>query len=255
MHFLGKHAYRFEDKKELLYVTLNYIRGIYMKRLLLLMVVLLLLGMGLSALLSSSGEDDLHQADLPWKIELSESGATRVFGLDVGRITLKEMMLSLHKIAEVNVFKDKQGKLNIEAFFSRSKVGIFDATVIADLEADQLELERFISMLKRSDRKGTPSGSWKYELAEDSVKVANDMRVWRLVYMPAANYDGVTIQKQFGEPASKEDLGDGLIYWYYPKKSVVVLEDQNGREIFYYVAPDEYDALLKALPKEKPEIE
>ena len=164
-------------------------------------------------------------------------------------------MLSLHKIAEVNVFEDKQGKLSIEAFFSRSKIGMFDATVIADLDAKQLELKSFVSMLKSSDRKGTPSGNWKYELSEDSLQKANDMRVWRLVYMPSANYDEATIQKQFGTPENKEDLGSGLIYWYYPEKSLVILEDKEGREIFYYVASNEYERLLAALPKEKKEDE
>jgi len=225
-----------------------------MKRLLLLTVILLLLGLMLAGWLYSKGEQSNGEVTLPWKIKLSESGATRVFGMDIGRLTLKEMMLSLHKLAEASVFENREGVLSLEAYFGKTRLGIFDATLIADIDASQVELKNFISLLKVSDREGTPSGNWKYKLAEESVQQANDMRVWRLVYIPSANYDVVTIEKQFGKPDNKEPLGDGLTYWYYPKKGVVVLEDQNGGEVFYYVAPDEFSRLQAALPKEKPEI-
>lgn len=235
-------------------MTLDYIRGFLMKRLLLLTVILLLLGLMLAGWLYSGDENRDRQSTLPWKVELSESGATHVFDMDIGRLTLKEMMLSLHKLAEVSVFENREGKLSIEAYFGKTRLGIFDATLIADLDAEQADLKSFISLLNVSDRKGMPSGNWKYELAEDSVQQANNMRVWRLVYMPSANYEAVTIEKQFGKPESKEDLGDGLTYWYYPLKGIVILEDKNGREVFYYVATDEFSRLKAELPKVKPEI-
>lgn len=235
-------------------MTLNYIRDFSMKRLLLVTVILLLLGLILSAWLYSGGDDKARRAILPWKIELSESGATHVFDMDIGRITLKEMMLSLHKIADISVFESSNGKLSLEGFFGKTKLGMFDATLIADIDATQAELKSFIDLLNTSDRKGTPSGSWKYELTEESVQEVGAMRVWRLVYIPSANYEAVTIEKQFGEPESKESLMDGLTYWYYPKKGVAILEDPEGREIFYYVATDEFDRLKSELPKVKPEI-
>ena len=225
-----------------------------MKRLLLLTVILLFLGLLLAGWMYSNSGKDITKNDLPWKIELSETGATKVLGLDIGRLTLEEMMLSLHKIAELSVFESREGELSLEAFFGKTRLGIFDATLVAELDADQLELKQFINLASPNKRKGTPSGNWKYEITEESVKKANDMRVWRLVYMPSVNYDATTIQKYFGEPDSKEQLEEGLTYWFYPKKGVVVLEDDNGREVFYYVAADEFSRLEAVLPKEKPEI-
>lgn len=225
-----------------------------MKRLLLLTVILLFLGLILAGWLYSKDENLNNAKTLPWETTLSSSGATHVFGMDIGRLTLKEMMLSLHKLAELSVFEKKNGELNLEAYFGKTRLGMFDASLIADIDAAPSELKNFISLRGIEGRKGMPSGSWKYELTEESIQQANDMRIWRLVYMPTANYDVETIVKQFGEPESKESLSEGLVYWYYPEKGVAVLEDKDGREIFYYVAPDEFSRLEMALPKESSEI-
>ncbi len=225
-----------------------------MKRLLFLTIVLLFFGLFLFAWLFYADDKQKLSKDLPWKIEISETGATKVFGLDIGRLTLEEMMLSLHKIADVSIFEARDGALSLEAFFGKTRLGIFDATLIADIDADQVKLREFLTQINPSDKKSTPSGHWKYDLAESSLKQANKMRIWRLVYIPSANYEAVTIRKQFGEPESTETLPDDLVYWFYPKKGVAILQDPNGREIFYYVAADEFDRLKAALPRKKPEI-
>ena len=225
-----------------------------MKRLLLLTIILFFLGLLISAWLFYTEDKQQLNKDLPWKIEISETGATKVFGLDVGRLTLEEMMLSLHKIADVSIFEARDGKLSLEAYFGKTRLGIFDAILIADVDADQVKLREFLTQVNPSDKEATPSGNWKYALAESSIKQANKMRVWRLVYIPSANYEAVTIRKQFGEPESTETLPDDLVYWFYPQKGVAILQDPNGREIFYYVAADEFDRLKVALPRKKPEI-
>ena len=85
------------------------------------------------------------------------------------------------------------------------------------------------------------------------MRAANSLRVWRLIYIPVAEYNHLSLQKQFGEPAEKETLDDTLSYWYYPKKGLAILYDTEGSEIFYYVAQDEFARLKTVLPKQKQE--
>ncbi|HHC75035.1 MAG TPA: hypothetical protein ENK78_08175 [Thiothrix sp.] len=189
------------------------------------------------------------QHDNPWQIESAANGATRVFGLDVGRLTLQELMMSLHKIAELSVFEDEQQQLSLEAYFGKTKLGIFDARLIAEMDASQTQLRPFIAFNK--EREGTPSGRWKYNISSpEHIQQANEWRVWKLMYIPSANYEPVSIEKYFGKPDSKESISKQHHYWYYPQKSFVVLEDTEGKETFYYVAPEDYPRLLKSLPKQ-----
>ena len=231
-------------------MTLFCIRGFSMKRLLVILFVALVIGVTLAQWLSSTDEN----VNLPWDIKITPSGATQVFNLDIGQITLKQMMQALHKIAEVNIFEDRQGQHILEAYFAKTKLGYFDAILIAELDAKPQKLSDFVEKLTVGQRAATPSGRWKYVLSESMMQEANAMRVWRLIYIPIAQYETVTLQKQFGEPDSKERLNDELNYWYYPKKGLAILHDTSGREIFYYVAKDEFSRLKMSLPKQRPEI-
>ncbi len=221
-----------------------------MKQLLVIMFILLLAGLILAQWLSSTEQ----KSNLPWDINTTETGATEVFNLDVGEIDLKTMMHRLHKIAEVNIFEKKDEKAVLEAYFSKSKLGIFDAVLIAELDIKSAELHTFIQALKRGDREATPSGQWKYQLSESMMQKANGLRVWRLVYIPVVKYDDQSLTKQFGEPTETEVLNEQLSYWYYPNKGLIVLYDKDGSEIFYYVAKNEFARLKAALPKDKQAI-
>ena len=231
-------------------MTLVYIRGFSMRRLLVVMFILLLVGLILAQWLGSNAQ----KPHLPWDIKPLDSGATQVFDLDIGRLTLKEMMQKLHKIAEVNVFEDKHGDRLLEAYFSKMKLGVLEAVLIAELDIEAKKLAYFIRKSNVNDRAATPSGRWKYVLTETLRQQVNQLRVWRLIYIPVAEYNEVTLNKQFGTPNSKEVLSENLSYWYYPAKGLVILYDTSGSEIFYYVAQDEFERLKTALPKQKQEI-
>jgi len=186
--------------------------------------------------------------NLPWQIEQVEDGSTRVFGLDVGRLTLQELMMDLHKIAELSVFEDENKHLVLEGYFGKVTLGVFEAKLIAEMDATQEQLRPMIVL--NEEREGTPSGRWKYDVLDpEHVRQTNQMRVWKLVYVPVANYEPAVIEKYFGKPASKESVSDEFHYWYYPDKNFVILESAKGKETFYYVAKQDYQRLLKDLPK------
>jgi hypothetical protein len=191
---------------------------------------------------------------LPWEIKQTASGATEVFGLHVGQLSLKDMMKTLHKIAEINAFEDKNGQKILEAYFAKVKLGVFDAILIAELDIKTEILNNFIQNSNINEREATPSGRWKYVLNEANMQQVNQLRVWRLIYIPVAEYNETTLNKQFGKPNAKQVLDDNLSYWYYPKKGLAILHDKSGSEIFYYVAPNEFTRLKTVLPKQKQEI-
>ncbi len=196
-----------------------------------------------------SGNDKENKAvaatGLPWQVSTTANGATHVLGVDIGETTFKELMFKLRLLAEPALFETPEGNLFLEASFGKKKFGVLEARLIAEMEADQ----SVFKMMKEDNagRDSTPSNHWKYSLSIESTKVANDLRVWRLVYLPIADFD-LKQMKFFGEPQEKIQVTDNAQYWLYPKKGMALLWDKEGKEIFYYAAPKDFARLKKSLP-------
>jgi len=185
---------------------------------------------------------------MPWKASVTANGHTNVLGVDIGKATFKEIMFKLQLLAEPALFQAKDGKLSLEAYFGKKRFGALEARLITEMDADQVLLKQMLDE-KVGDREATPSNLWKYKLTIKSTKIANDLRVWRLIYLPVSDYE-IKQMKFFGEPEEKLKISETAEYWLYPSRGIALLYDTAGKEIFYFVAPKEFQRLRDALPKE-----
>lgn len=185
--------------------------------------------------------------NLPWKISITDSGATRVLGMNVGEMTLKDMSIRLKHIADTMMFESSEGKLNVESYFGRMMVGLLEGRIVGDLDASDEFLQREKKM--SHDREATPNNNWQYKLSIKGQDEIVSMRVWRMVYMPVTQYEEKQI-KFFGKPESKIKVTDTAEYRLYPSKGLALLWDTDGGEIFYYAAPKEFERLKASLPME-----
>ena len=196
-----------------------------------------------------SGNDKENKAiaatDLPWQVSTTANGSARVLGVDIGEITFKELMFKLKLLAEPALFETPEGKLFLEANFGKKKFGVLEANLIAEMEADQSVFK--IMKDENMGRDATPSNHWKYSLSVKNTKVANDLRVWRLVYLPIVDFE-LKQMSFFGEPQEKVQVTDNAQYWLYPEKGMALLWDKEGKEIFYYAAPKDFARLKESLP-------
>ena len=213
-------------------------------------VILLSLLLWLSAC-GKNTQESLNK-NTPWKATVTADAFTRVLDLDIGKATFKEIMFKLKLLAEPALFETKDGKLSLEAYFGKKRFGALDARLIVEMDADQTLLKQMLDD-KVGDREATPSNLWKYKISVKSTKIANDLRVWRLIYLPVSDY-GIKQMSFFGEPEEKLKVSDTAEYWLYPTRGMALLYDTAGKEIFYYVAPKEFQRLKDSLPK-KPVIE
>lgn len=193
------------------------------------------------------GNTDKLNKNLPWQVNRNADGSTKVLGVDIGNVTFKDLMFKLKLLAEPAVFEDPEGKLTLEAYFGKKKFGALEARLVAELEAEQALLQ---SMKKNNTgRESTPSNHWKYSLDIKETKIANDLRVWRLIYLPVSDYEPKQMNF-FGKPESVQKISETAEYRYYPSKGMVLLYDTEGKEIFYYAAQKDFERLKAALPKE-----
>ena len=210
----------------------------------------LILLLGFLVILTGCGEDIKEKAktNLPWHSAVTKEGYTQFLGVDIGKSTFKEMMFTLKLLAEPALFEDaKSKKLTLEAYFGKKKFGILEARLIVEMDADKALLKK---MKEESvgDRDSTPSNHWKYELTVKNTKIANDLRIWRLIYLPTTDYE-IKQMNFFGKPEEKLKVNETAEYWLYPSKGVVLLYDTAGKEIFYYVAKRDFARLKESLPK------
>jgi hypothetical protein len=196
-------------------------------------------------LLTACEPKERDTKNLPWKTALTESGATHVFGVAVGEVTLKELSITLQKIADTALFETPKGTLSIESYFGKTMIGLLEGRVIADLEASDefLKIERGYA----KERDATPNNNWKYKLTTEGLEKIVDMVVWRIVYLPTGEYKEKQIHF-FGKPAEIITLTKTAQYRLFPTKGIVLLWDTDGGEIFYYVAPKDFSRLKASLP-------
>ncbi|MEE9309810.1 MAG: hypothetical protein V3U64_02210 [Cocleimonas sp.] len=196
-----------------------------------------------------SGNDKENKAiaatDLPWQVSTTANGSTRILGVDIGETTFKELMFKLKLLAEPALFETPEGDLFLEASFGKKKFGVLEARLIAEMEADQSVFKTMKD--ENTGRDSTPSNHWKYSLSLKNTKIANDLRVWRLVYLPVADFEEKQMQF-FGKPQEKIQVTDNAQYWLYPEKGMALLWDKEGKEIFYYAARKDFSRLKKSLP-------
>ena len=188
------------------------------------------------------------KTNLPWHSTVTAEGYNHFLGVDIGKVTFKEMMFKLQLLAEPALFEDaKSKKLTLEAYFGKKKFGILEARLIVEMDADEALLKKMLAE-KVGDKDSTPSNHWKYALSVKNTRVANDLRIWRLIYLPTTDYE-MKQMNFFGKPDEKVKVTETAEYWFYPSKGVVLLYDTAGKEIFYYVAQKDYARLKASLPK------
>ncbi len=217
-----------------------------MKRLIIGSLFFALLGFGALKFMFS-GVEVKYKATLPWLVSTKSDGTTHILGVDIGDATFKELMFKLKLLAEPALFEAPNGDLTLEAYFGKKKFGIFEARLVVEMDAEKALLKKMLK--EQVDKDSTPSNHWKYGLSVKNTKLANDLRVWRLVYLPIPDFEPKQM-KLFGEPDEKIQVSESAQYWLYPNRGMALLWDTEGKEIFYYVANKDFDRLKKSLPME-----
>ncbi len=219
-----------------------------MKKIIAALVVVALL---VAAWLWSAGRErhPIQLTDMPWQITQSAEGRIRVFGIELEKTTLQALMQSWKRLQpEIGLFISKNGEKRLEAYLGNRRLGLFDAKVIIALEADDKLLDSFSG--DSASVKPMPSGDYKLELSEKHLQTALRLPISSITYIPKVKYDERLLEKYFSQPAEKLPHSQGGTFWLYPDSGLAVLLDPDGKEIFHYVNPEKFPALVEKLKQE-----
>ncbi len=204
-----------------------------------LMLMLLL------ALLSACEQREIKVDNLPWQISVNDASHLQVFDVTLEETTLWDAVKTWHAHPTVGIFSKGDEPESVEAYFDKVQLGPISAKIIVRLAATPEQLQTLWA--GRYNREPQPSGSWKFELGDDELKAAHELKIREITYIPTPSSDAELITKRFGKPAKYRALEEERSLWLYPDKGLAIILDENGKELFQYVNPNRFAALEKRL--------
>lgn len=217
-----------------------------MKRTIILLALILIIATALWLSLTDTARQ-VEVSDLPWQVEVLPDGTSRVFGIHLGRSSLKDVSQAFEAIPELAVFQESDGALRLEAYFGRIRLGVFEARVVAHVASDAETLAAIADRAPSSEP--MPSGARKLGLTEADIAAVYTLPVDALTYIPSAQYDAEIVAQRFGEPAEIRPISDTQQYWLFPGLGLALLLGEEEKEVLEYVPPRDFDALVARLPQ------
>ncbi len=198
-----------------------------------------------AAILLPGGRTIETNPRLPWLIEPTTDGSIRVFDLTLGESDLNEARQVFQHDPKISLFRSANGQFSVEAYFDRIILSGLKANVVMKLDIDQ---QTAAAMYERGARiSQTGGGEKRVELKEDDYTQAMDAAITSITYLPTANLDPELVAERFGEPAEKLAEDEFITHWLYPDKGLDIALNAEGKEVFQYLMPSQFDAVTAPL--------
>jgi len=176
------------------------------------------------------------RTDLPWQVEVLPDGTSRVLDLHLGVSTLNDALVKFGPYESMAVFESESGERSLEAYFGAVDFGPLRAKIITALDMPEDELGVLVG--RAVERKGSPTGDWKFMLGMPDQLAVRDRRLQSITYIPT--YRGLEadfFRERFGEPAAWKALGEHAVQWFYPERGLYMVLDNRGQEALEFVVP------------------
>ncbi len=202
---------------------------------------LTLLAIGLAILLPGGRPADPNPK-LPWQITAHADGSSSVFGLTFGSSTLRDAQTLLQQEPKLTLFLGGGEEATLEAYFERVFLSGLKADMIFTLDLPAEQLQGMYERGLRAAKLG--SGVTKVTLAPTDIAAAADASLRHLTYLPVADLAEDLLQSRFGEPLQRIAETGGSTHWLYPQQGLDIAVDPQRKEVFQYVAPKDFQALV-----------
>ncbi len=210
-------------------------------------VFLLVLGGTLVALVVAMlipGQPPEQPVNLPWQIETTAGGGSRVFGLTLGTSTLNEARAQFQEKAVVSLFATDAGERVVEAYFDQVTLSGIKAKVVV---AAQISEQELAGMYERGVRIATlGSGTRKVTLSEQDMERAMNSPIAHITYLPRLDLSAELVEQRFGKPAETiRERENPVEHWLYPDRGLdIALHDKN-KDVLQYVMPSRFEAQVR----------
>ncbi|MCW8919664.1 MAG: hypothetical protein OQL08_12735 [Gammaproteobacteria bacterium] len=213
-----------------------------------LLFTLLALAIGIMVPGNGKPEAPPEAVYLPWQVDLTASGSSRVLGLELGHSTLAEAQQRFRAPYEVSLFAHDGGERVVEAYFDSITLNGLRARVVLVMALTPEQLDGLYGRGVRIATLG--SGSRKVTLADSDLQQLAALPFTSLTYIPKLDLSAELIEARFGLPAERvrERRDEGRVeHWLYPQLGLDVALHEKGKEVLQYVPPAHFERLRRPL--------
>ncbi len=210
-----------------------------------LLAVLLFTGLLIAFAALLPDQQNRHIEETPWNITLSPQGNSQVLGITLEESSVEEALTHWEEAPEITIFVKEGVSTKVEAFFEQVNLGGIRATIVAEIEVADEQLNTLIDQGARISTQG--DGSRKIEVDGPGMRVVEQSPIISLTYMPKANLPPETIEKRFGKPEYVFELPEGITHWIYPQQGLDIVISAETKEVLQYVSPKRIERLLTPL--------
>jgi len=197
------------------------------------------------AILLPGGRTVTEDPRLPWLITVDDAGYPTVFGITLGKTPLQSVRDGFREQGEINLFVSPEGKYSIEVYFEKLYLSGIRGAMIVSLKVAQEPLEQMYQRGLRISK--LESGARKVKLTKPDEETLAGYLIDHIAYIPKADLDETLIVNRFGEPARQIPEKSGIVHWLYPDKGLDIALNPDGKEVFQYVVPSNFDQILSPL--------
>ena len=214
-------------------------------------VVLLLAGLALLAGLLIPARQSTPRQYLPWQIEASTDGSSRVFGLHLGNSTLGDAEIIFNTPAKISLFVASTGERVVEAYFDKTQLAGLNAKITLVLSLTSQQLDNIYTQGARISALG--AGRNKVDLASQDRAQVRAAPIVSIDYIPAVSLSEETIIKRFGEPKQRvAETKNATMHWLYPHLGLDIARNADGKVVLQYVSPLNFSKLIEPLSQYSP---
>jgi len=186
----------------------------------------------------------IPDSGMPWQIEILEDGYARVFGIEAGRTPFGEAKHRLGGAPVVALVATAGGSGSLEAFYESFSAGPLMGRLVLTLDTTLEEREAILQRAVKADY--MEGATRRITLAPEDLARADTRPVIAFVFVPAVNLDEQIVLQRFGAPSERIRDGEHREHFLYPDKGLDLQLDAKGREVLQYVAPRDFERLLRA---------
>ncbi len=186
------------------------------------------------------------EVHLPWQVEITPEGHSRVFGVEIGRTTLAEAQHTFKEPGEVSLFEHEDGMRAVEVYFNNVDISGLRARMVLVMD---LSPEQLTGMYQHGERLANMGGGRrKVTLSDMDMQTLQQMTFNSLSYIPRHNLDDAVVKSRFGEPAERIAESKGkVVHWLYPEKGLDIALNPEAKEVLQYVQPARFEAVRRPL--------
>lgn len=217
------------------------------------LIAFIVAALTLPFLIPGSGKQDGvdPNSNLPWQITLDGVGRSQVFGLMPGVSTLADLKQRLGGELEVAIIAEPNEVGSLEAYYAQVPLGFVLAKVIATVDTSKQAISEMRERALKA--KHMESMTRKITLHPDDLVAADRLPIKAISVIPTVNLDEATIVQRFGEPGERVVVSPTRVHLLYSKLGLDVMVDKDGKELFQYVSPAQFESLRAPLLVEQQE--